>query len=432
MRVASVAKPAVVVQEIHTQNRKARQRHPLLVVLALALMAVVPVGGARAQGPPQEVFGKLVPNDAATREGFNYFYNMEYSGAAAEFEKSLSDHPNNPYALNHLLETVLFQELHREGKLDAELYLSNEFVHAKKVVPNPEAIERFQKLLSQTLEVENWQLAAQPNDISALYARSVTRGLRATKEGLIDKAWFTALRSALGAYDDSKRVLELDPSYSDAKLIVGIYNYVVGSLPWPVKFAAFLATIHGSQSKGLALIRDAVEGRGEASVDARTTLALFLAREHRYPEALDLIQWLYAVFPHNFLYGISEAGLLKSAGKPQEAIHAYRRLIELAKQGQFPNQDVELAAMGLGILLRARGDWRGAAEAYDTVETLPHPDPDLVLQAQLSAGQMYDLAGERQLAVKHYQEVAQQASDPQLAEQARSLLKQPYQKNPGD
>lgn len=433
MTVPPFAKPAAGDCDPVGQNRKLRRWWPLWLSLALALTAVPPARGAKVQFPsPQEPFRSLTPDDDATRQGFTHFYNMEYGPAIADFEKSLSEHPNDPYTLNHLMEGVLFQELHREGKLDAALYLSNEFVHAKKVVPNPAAIERFQNLLNRALAMEDRQLAANPNDVHALYARSVTRGLRATKEALVDKAWFTALRSALSSYDDSNRVLKLDPSDSDAKLIVGIYNYVVGSLPWPVKIAVFLATIHGSKSKGLALIRDAAEGGGDASVDARTTLALFQAREHHYEQALQLTQWLYAAFPHNLLYGLSEADLLKSSGKRLLAIRAYRQLIELGRQNQFPNQNVGLAAMNLGNLLRSGGNWRGAAAAYDSVQTLPHPEPDLVSGAQMAAGQMYDLAGERQLAVQHYQEVIKGTSDAKLAEQARLLLKRPYQREKGN
>jgi hypothetical protein len=405
-----------------------RRRWARLALLIFTLSLAAPATCASQQRPsPQHPFGKLTPDDAATREGFNYFYNLDYVPAIADFEKSLSEHPNSPYAVNHLLEGVLFQELHREGKLDAELYLSNEFVHARKEqAPTPQTAARIQKLVNQALGIEAKQLAANPKDVSALYARSVTLGLRAVDQGLLDKAWLTALRSGLSAYDDSKEALEIDPAETDPRLIVGIYNYVVGSLPWPVKIAAFLATIHGSKSKGLALIRQAADGGGEASIDARTTLGLFLARDHHYQEALDLTKWLYAAFPHNFLFGLSVADLLKADGKPTEATAAYRQLIELGKQGWFPNEDVGLAATELGNLLRSKHDWQGAAEAYESVGSLPNRDQALWLRAELAAGQMYDRAGQRQLAVKNYREVANGSDDSKLTEKAQRFLKHPY------
>jgi tetratricopeptide (TPR) repeat protein len=375
---------------------------------------------------PKRFVMKVKPGDAATEQGFIRFYNMEYEAAVKDFEESLAKHPDDPYAVNHLLEGVLFQELHREGKLDAELYLSNQFVHMKKEEPDPQAIARVEKLIERALGRENAQLKNNPDDVSALYARSVTQGLRAVKEALISKEWFTSLRSGLAAYDDSKTILDINPNFSDAKLIVGIYNYVVGSLPWPVKIAAFLVTIHGSRSKGLALIREAADGNGEASVDARTTLALFLARERRYDQALELTDWLADTFPDNFIFGLSRAGLLKDVGEIPESIAAYRQLIDMGRKGQFGNQNPGPAAINLGNLLRSKKEWRAAAEAYDSAETLPHPDENLVANARLAAGEMYDMTGERGLAVKRYQMVVKESNDPALVKRAKELLARPY------
>jgi tetratricopeptide (TPR) repeat protein len=414
------------------------QRWMARFALAAATMAftVPPAAGQVEQSKPGQTqsepgkargsYLKVSPGDTATEEGFDHFYNMEYEPAIKDFEAALEKHPNNPFAVNHLLEAVLFQELHREGKLDAQLYLSNEFVHMKKVEPDEKAIARVKELRERATALENKLLEKNPRDVKALYARSVTRGLYATEQALVGKQWFSALRSGLDAYDDSNRVLEIDPNYNDAKLIVGIYNYVVGSLPWPVKLAALLAAIHGSRPKGLRLMREAAEGGGEASVDARTTLALFLAREHKYKQALALTRWLYKSFPRNFIYGLSEAGLMKSAGQIPEAIQAYRRLIELAREGKFHDEKVGLAALNLGHLLRSQKDWRAAARTYDEVETMPETSPELVALARLDAGKMYDRAGERKMAVQRYREVVNGTSNPELVHQAEKWLKKPF------
>lgn len=399
----------------------------IVVVAAVALGGLRAAGQATTKAKPFSMH--LKPGDEATEQGFILFYNMEYDRAVADFERSLASHPSDPYAVNHLLEGVLFQELHREGKLDAELYLSNQFVHMKKAAPDPKAIARAAQLIQRARRLEHEQLKKNPNDLDALYAQSVTRGLEAVKQALVSKEWFAALRSGLGAYNDSKKILGIDPNFSDAKLIVGIYNYVVGSLPWPVKLAALIVTIHGSKTKGLALIREAAEADGEASVDARTTLALFLAREHHYRQALEMTEWLSQAFPHNFLYALSRAGLLKSNGKIPEAVAAYRQLIARGRQGEFGDQNVEPAAVNLGNLLRSQKEWRAAAKAYDSAETLPNPDENLLAHARLAAGEMYDMAGERHMAVRRYEAVVKDSSDPSLVKMAKEFLAHPYQSN---
>ena len=59
-------------------------------------------------------------------------------------------------------------------------------------------------------------MAKNSNDVNALYARGVAKGLRSTYMGMADHAWFAALRNAIGARHDHERVLELDPNYVDA------------------------------------------------------------------------------------------------------------------------------------------------------------------------------------------------------------------------
>ena len=73
-------------------------------------------------------------------------------------------------------------------------------------------------------------MQANPKDVDALYERGVAKASRATAVGLMDKAWISALRSAIGARRDHERVLELDPNYADAKMVVGVHYYILGSL----------------------------------------------------------------------------------------------------------------------------------------------------------------------------------------------------------
>ena len=105
------------------------------------------------------------------------------------------------------------------------------FSTKKRAEPlDPKVHDRVNELTDQSLALSQARLDKNPNDVDALYARGITRGLRATYMGMGEKAWFAALRSAVSARHDHERVLELDPKYVDAKLLVGTDLYIVGSL----------------------------------------------------------------------------------------------------------------------------------------------------------------------------------------------------------
>jgi tetratricopeptide (TPR) repeat protein len=369
---------------------------------------------------------KVRPDDGPTREAFERFYNSDYDSAIQDFEKTQKAHPDDPFAANHLLEAVLVREIDREGALNAELYLGTEFLHTKKALVDAQVRIRIQELTKQTLHLSDERLRAKPDDADALYARGVTRSLSAIYEGLVEKAWYSAFRNALGAYSDHKRVLELVPSYSDAKLVVGVYNYIVAALPVYERVVAFLLSIKGSKTDGIEDIRQAASAGGEASVDAKTALSLFLAREHQYPEALLLMHELYRSYPHNFHFGLSEADLLRSSGNIPEAVAAYRNLLALGQRNIFPHPRLTRAAITLGQTLHSQRNYGAAADVFDSVAQMSGADREQVTRTKLLAGEMYDLLQERDAATRKYQEVISMNDDSIEVREARRLLKHPY------
>jgi tetratricopeptide (TPR) repeat protein len=381
----------------------------------------------RTEAPPAAPRALVIrPDDAATRSGMEHFYSLEYDQAVHDFELSASEHPGDAFALNHLLSAVLFRELFRVGALDTELYSDDSFLSRKPLTGDPATIKRILDLIDQALHLSEERLKRNPNDVEALYCRGVTRGLRATYVGLMERAWFSALRSALGARNDHERVLELSPGFTDAKMVVGVHNYMLGSLSWPVKVAATMIGVRGNRTKGIQYLYEAGRANGETNVDARIALSLFLRREQRYPEALELVRGLADEHPRNFLVAIEFAHLLNAAGHGPEAIAAYRKLIKAASNRQFAETRMERAYFGLAEALRGQRHLEEASEAYLQALSCKTADMDIRQRAGLSAGEMFDALSKRDLAVERYKAVLAEQSEGAQAQMARQYLKRPY------
>jgi len=396
----------------------------LLPFLCLFLLriAVAAVGQAEsAAGAPHGA-----PHDPQTDAAFDRFYNMEYERAIPEFEKIVEKHPNDPFAVNHLLTVVLMRNLYETGGMNTGDYANDSFIGRAPRPTDPKVKERIKGLVRRAEILEEQQLKVNPQNPDALYCRGVTRAQFAVYTGLVERAWFSALRNAVGARHDHERVLELDPAYIDAKLVVGTHNYVVGNLSWTVKIAAALAGLTGSKEKGLDYLREVAKSDGENSVDAKVMLSLFLRREHQYDEALGYMQELSAKYPKNHLFPTEVANLLRSAGRLDEAEAMYRKVWQNGREGKYDNLHYDMAAWGLGELLRSKKDLAGAAAAYELVNEAPNPDPDIVQKANLAAGEMYDLLQKRDLAMKRYQTVLAGNANTGPADQARRYIKEAY------
>ena len=394
-----------------------------MLLLCLLLASCLP---ALSQSQPVPAAPHGAPHDPQTDAAFDHFYNMEYDRSTQEFEKIVEKRPNDPFALNHLLTVVLMRNLYETGGMNTGDYSNDSFIGRAPRPTDPKVKERIKQLVRRAEALEDHELKANPTDVDALYCRGVTRAQFSVYTGLVERAWFSALRNAVGARHDHEHVLEVDPTFLDAKLVVGTHNYVIGRLPWSVKVAAALAGLSGSADKGLEYLREVAKSDGENSVDAKIVLSLFLRREHQYDEAIGYMNELSVKYPKNHLFLTEVANLQRAAGRLDEAETAYRKVWQNGREGKYGTLHYELAAWGLGELLRSKKDLAGAATAYDLVNDAPNPDPDILQKANLAAGEMYDLLQKRDLAMKKYQTVLAGNANTGPADQARRYIKEAY------
>ncbi len=366
------------------------------------------------------------PNDAVTLEGFERFYNMDYEHAIPNFEKAMAQHPQDPFTVNNLANAYLIRELYRMGALNPADYANDSFVGTPKRPASAEAKRRIKELLETATQIEETRLNANEKDLDALYARGVTRAMRSSYTGLIDRSWITALRSAVGSRRDHEHVLEMNRDYVDAKLIVGAHDFIVGSLPWAVKAAASLVGFNGDKTRGIEELYAVSRGGSQTRVDARILLVLFLRREGRIDESLTLVRGLTQSFPQNVILALEEGDLLRAAHRDKEAWSAYKRVWDAGHAGRFPFGNYELSCVDMGDVQRASKDDAAALESYLLMDQVAKPDPELKQRADLNAGELYDLQHKRELAVKKYEAVVAVDGGSDFAKQARKYLKDGY------
>src|SRR5579863_10460632 len=218
----------------------------LCLVLSYAATAQTNAQAAR----PGDTFS-FRPNDPLNRSAFDHFYNLDYDRAVQEFDQVLQRHPDDPFAVNHLLTAVLFRELYLMGALNTGEYANDTFIRAAHRPADPKAKQQIKDLVQRATQLEENSLDANPKDVDALYARGVTRAQFAAYTAMVEHAWFSVLRNAVGARRDHERVLELAPGDTPAKLIVGSHNYVMGSLPLALRAGVTMLGIGGNKEKGL-------------------------------------------------------------------------------------------------------------------------------------------------------------------------------------
>lgn len=405
---------------VHQAKRRPAAAQALVWLTLFALLAR-PVLAITAHTNP-------LNHDPLVVEAYEHFYNLDYPGAVDRLERFRAAHPGDPQASVLLLEAVLFQDLYRQDLLDTTFYANDGFLSGRHATAeDPKVRDRIFALADETVREADWNLSKNSNDVNALYARGWARALRCAYVAMVERGFSPAFKLAIKAKDDHKRVLELDPDYIDAKMVVGVYDYVVGSLPLPFKILIGFAGITGSKSHGMELLNDAANRGVMMRVESKTVIALFLRREAKYKQAVVVVRGLKTRYPHNFLFCLEEANLRKDDGEGMGAVAAYRELLADAERpGYFTQARLELAYFGLGDALRGQRHYAEAAQAYEQAGWTKNAGPELKVRSLLDAGECRDLGGERQLALRDYKQAVEAGPNTSRADTARKRLKSPY------
>ncbi len=392
------------------------------MVAAVLGVAAVPGGQARAQDTyPLNL-------DPTVRDGFEHFYNLDYDGAMQRFELVLRAHPDDPMANAYVLMDTIFRELYRQDVLDTTYYARENFLSSGRKVEIPAAVrQQIEQLTDRAVTLADDRIKRNGNDKDAYFARGYAKGMHAAFTTLADHSYTGAARQGLASRNDSEQVLKLDPNYIDAKMAVGIQQFAVASLPRLVRMVVGIAGIGGNKEGGLGLLRESAAHGTATRVESQTALSLFLRHDHRYPEAYAVARGLALQYPHDFLFRLEEANLMKDAGHGPEAIAIYQRVLDdAAKPGYFTEPRLQLAYFGLAETQRGQNNVRGAAESYAKATQQPNCSDWMRKRAELNTGEMLDKLGQRDAAMGYYRQAAAGGGDQSQAGDARKYMKSPY------
>lgn len=414
-------------------------RASLLVLLLLLFVHV------EAQ-QPQAIKSGMTDTERARfddlrTKGFEALYNLDYEGASAAFkeiERLFPEHPAGPQFQAALLWS---RALNESRRLNSSLYGSDEFYEGSEDKVDEQVVDAFRDYTRRARLLAEARLKRDPKDVEALYFLGATEGLKAAFEAGVQRSFMSALRDGSRSVDRHRDVVKLDPTFRDAELTIGLYDYVVGSLPLPVKLLASLTGARGSRKRGLeTLARVGREGRW-ARDDARALLIVLYKRERRFADALQLARELGEKYPRNYLFKLEAADALSSlatvdradgrmteaAGREREAFAIFDALLrERPARGSVLARAQDQIHFQYGETLQAAGQYERAAKEFLATTATQGAEAGLVTQAHLRAAQSLDLAGKRNEAIAQYRIVISRPDVYDSQNEARKGLREPY------
>ena len=365
-------------------------------------------------------------------EGFNAFYNLEYDQAIAVFEKAIAQNPGSPDLHNHLAQTLIFREMFRNGALESELVSgSNSFLRRPKLNPTPETEKRILDEIAKSMALADARLKQNPNDTAAMYASGIAYGLRSNYFWVVKKAWRDSLKDATAARKLHNRISELEPNNVDARLVQGLHDYVVGSLPFGFKMLGFVIGIRGDKEKGVRTVQEVAKNGKLNRVDAEILLCALYRRENQSKLAVPLVQDLIRRYPRNYLLRMELGQMYSQSGDGVRGLQALEEVARLKERhapgfDRVPWEKIYYQQGSIQFwyndLDRSLENMKKVAAASEDV------DLNTGVQAFLRMGQIYDMKQRRAEAVAAYKKAIAYAPQAEAAQESRKYLSTPYRR----
>ncbi|HEX8291372.1 MAG TPA: hypothetical protein VF570_06445, partial [Pyrinomonadaceae bacterium] len=353
--------------------------------------------------------------DALRAEGFDLLYNLDYEGARRRFRELSTAFPAHPAGYQLLAASLWLKTLNESRRLQASLYNNEGFYKEKDDKVDPKVQAEFRELTNRTKELCEARLKADPKDADALYYLGAVEGLKAAWGSMVERSFMSAMSNGKDSVSHHRELLKLDPTYLDAKVTIGMYDYVVGALPPLVKLGATVIGYRGSKKRGIATLEEVARGGRYARDDAKTMLIALLKRERRYREAYNYAAELAAKYPRNYLLKMEAADALVSQAEAEratdpeaakrteaEAFAVFDSLLAPASGPNAPKVPLDLVHYNYGDALLVAGHAERAARELAAAAAVPGAEASMVTRARLRGAQALDLAGRRDEAVSQY------------------------------
>jgi tetratricopeptide (TPR) repeat protein len=363
--------------------------------------------------------------DRLRTEGNRAIYNLDYAGARAKFQQMMKLEPDRPAAYVYLANDLWLETLNKSRRLSTSLYSGTSFYIQKgeSDKPDKDRDREFDRLITRATMLATAALQKNPADAEALYYQASALGLRAGYTATVGRSFRRAIGDANKSIQLQNKVLKLDPGYYDAYLSIGLYEYVVDSLPFGWRVLARLAGLKGSKDRGIQELKSVVQHGKYADDDARVLLIGLYTRERKPELALEILDYLAKKYEQNYLFGIERGRLLYQLGRRDQAGVSFTALLGDPKTS---GQASDLINFQWGEALEEVGDYQGALERHQAVIDWPKAEAGLVSLAHLHAGQALDILGKRSEALEHYRKVLSRENIFDSHDRADQLIKQRY------
>ena len=231
---------------------------------------------------------------------FIQLYNNDFANAHRIADEHIRANPDDAVGYGVRASAYLFQELDRLGILESDFFASDKRIaEKKKLKADPGVKARFDETIATLRAKAQARLSSKSNDQETLFAMALGTGLKGDYMALIEKRQFASWAHIKESNEWAQKLLRANPNYTDAYLTSGMTEYIVGSMPFFLRWMVKVEGVEGSKNAGIVKLQKVAESGRYFKPFAKILLALCYVREKKFDQTYKLLAELNAQFPRN-------------------------------------------------------------------------------------------------------------------------------------
>ncbi len=344
--------------------------------------------------------------DRRIREGQDALYRLDYAQAENIFKQLIEENPNSPVGYGMLSIATWNQLLFAASNLALDDYASpTPFTKGRTYKNITQETRRFREANDNLLALCEKLLENNPQDALALYFEGLAYENLAAEAIVITKSRATAFNYGRKANSVHKKVLELDPDLIDAQVSVAGNEFAKATLPWSIKWLAFLVGIRGDKEQAFDRLERVAQKGKYRQLDAQVLLAVLHSWKGDPLKPVAIFQDLREKYPQNFLFDINLAATHQfNLEDAESALGIYQQLLK-SLSSKAPGLLAGEVYLRIGLAYLQLGQHSLALEAFTQVLNEPTGEMETTPLAYFHMAQIHQQRGERDQAIEYYQQV---------------------------
>ncbi|MEO7653721.1 MAG: hypothetical protein ABIZ80_24955 [Bryobacteraceae bacterium] len=249
------------------------------------------------------IFAQAQQRPAGIEQAFSRLYNFDFRGAQAALDRYIGAHPQDPLGYAMRSSAYLFYELDRLSILESEFFSDDKRIaDQKKLKPDPNVRAQLFQAVDAAMANSQKILESNPNDSNALFAMCITQGIVTDYTALVEKKQLSSLPHIKKSTAYAQQLIKNYPEFYDAYLTTGMTEYMLGSMPFFVRWFIRIDDIKGSKEKGIDTVQMVARKGHYLKPFAKIMLAVAYLREKKPRLAQQELADLSHDYPENLLF----------------------------------------------------------------------------------------------------------------------------------